>query len=108
MGKYETDAKVTDSQCGLRSYPLFFLQNMKFYSKKYDFEVEILIRLIWAGVHVKNIKIGATYVAPSDKTSHKHKINDRLRLMLLNLSLITVSLLTERTSPAKSAKARGL
>ncbi|MBK7962164.1 MAG: glycosyltransferase family 2 protein [Bdellovibrionales bacterium] len=51
--RYQTDVGVGDSQSGFRIYPLYLLQNMKFYCKKYDFEIEVLIRLIWSGVEVR-------------------------------------------------------
>lgn len=101
--KYETDAKVADSQSGFRCYPLFFLQNMKFFCKKYDFEIEVLIRSIWAGVRIQNIKISVIYFPPEKRITHFHKIKDNVRLTLLNICLIMVSLITEQTSPFKSA-----
>lgn len=103
--KYETDAKVADSQSGFRCYPIFFLQSMKFFCKKYDFEIEVLIRLIWAGVPVQNVKISVVYFPPGKRITHFHKIKDNARLTLLNIGLVIVSLVTEQTSPVKSALA---
>ena len=101
--KYETDAKVADSQSGFRCYPLFFMQNMNFFCTKYDFEIEVLIRLIWAGVRIQNVKISVVYFPPEKRISHFHKIKDNFRLTTLNICLILVSLITEQTSPFKSA-----
>ena len=106
--QYQTNVGVEDSQSGYRLYPLFHLQNMKFFCTKYDFEIEVLIRLIWRGVPVKNVKVGVKYFPAETRVSHFHKLRDNFRITILNIVLTVASLLREQTSPFKSALASGL
>jgi predicted LPLAT superfamily acyltransferase/uncharacterized protein (DUF2062 family) len=106
--KYQTNVGVSDSQSGYRLYPLFFVQNMKFYCKKYDFEIEVLIRLIWKGVKVKNVPVKVTYFPPETRVSHFNKLHDNIRITMLNTVLTAASLLRENSSPIRSAIAFGL
>ncbi|MBL7672405.1 MAG: DUF2062 domain-containing protein [Bdellovibrionaceae bacterium] len=106
--RYQTDVGVGDSQSGFRIYPLYLLQNMKFYCKKYDFEIEVLIRLIWSGVAVRNVKISVHYFPPGIRVSHFDKWKDNLRISILNTLLTIGAMLREQTSPFKSSLALGL
>jgi predicted LPLAT superfamily acyltransferase/uncharacterized protein (DUF2062 family) len=103
--KYETDLKVSDSQSGFRIYPLFYLQQMPFFSRRYDFEVEVLTRMIWKGVEIVSVPIQVKYFPPEKRITHFHKIKDNLRLVVLNTILVTTSLLKRNDSPFKSALA---
>ncbi len=103
--KYETDQFVGDSQSGFRVYPLFYLQTIRFYSKKYDFEIEVLTRLIWKGVEVKCVPISVKYFPPEKRVTHFNKFKDNVRLTILNAVLVTGSLLRRKDSAFKSSLA---
>jgi predicted LPLAT superfamily acyltransferase len=106
--QYQTSVGVADSQSGYRLYPLFFVQNMKFYCTKYEFEIEVLIRLIWKSVSVKNVTVKVKYFPPETRVSHFNKLRDNFRITLLNIALTVASLLREQTSPIKSALAMAI
>lgn len=106
--KYQTEQNVGDSQSGFRIYPLFYLQNIRFISKRYDFEVEILTRLIWKGVTVKSVSVEVIYLPPGERITHFNKFKDNLRLTILNTLLVCASLLRRNDPPLKSAFATGL
>ena len=101
--KYETDLKVSDSQSGFRIYPLFYLQTMSFFSCRYDFEVEVLTRMVWKGAEIVSVPIQVNYFPPGKRVTHFHKIKDNLRLVVLNTILVCVSLLKRNDAPLKSA-----
>lgn len=101
--QYQTNLKVGDSQSGFRIYPLFHIQNLNLISKHYDFEVEILTRLIWKGVNVENVPIRVTYFSKDKRVSHFHKIKDNFRITIANTHLTIGTLLHEKTSPFESA-----
>jgi predicted LPLAT superfamily acyltransferase/uncharacterized protein (DUF2062 family) len=103
--KYETDSQVGDSQSGYRIYPLFFVQTMSFRCQRYDFEIEVLTRLIWNNVKVVSVPISVVYFPGDLRVTHFHKIKDNLRLVVLNTVLVTSSLLKRNDSPVKSALA---
>ena len=103
---YETGAHIQDSQSGFRLYPLLPLQNMRFFSVKYDFEIEVLIRLMWKGVHAREVDIDVFYPEKSERVSHFNKLWDNVRISLLNTLLVTISLF--RTHGSANELATGL
>lgn len=105
---YQTGIKIDDSQSGLRLYPLFYLQNMKFFTKKFDFEIEVLIRLIWKKVNVTEVAINCHYPPKQERVSHFNKFWDNVRISFLNTILVIISLLRARLSPHQIALASGL
>ncbi len=90
---YQTRATIQDSQSGYRIYPLFHLQSRRFWSRRFDFEIEVLIRLLWAGVKVTEIEIDVHYPRPEERVSHFHKLWDNFRISLLNTALVVISLM---------------
>jgi predicted LPLAT superfamily acyltransferase/plasmid maintenance system antidote protein VapI len=103
--KFETETDVKDSQSGFRVYPIFQVQNMKFFTSRFDFEIEVLIRLIWQGVDIKEVEIECHYPTPEDRVSHFHKVRDNIRISLLNAVLVVLSLLRRPQSSFKAASA---
>ncbi len=101
--KYETDFKVSDTQSGFRIYPLFPMQMMKFYSRHYDFETEVLTRLMWKGIKVVSVPIQVKYFPPEKRVTHFHKFKDNFLLTIINIVLVGISLLKRNDSPVKSA-----
>lgn len=95
---YQTGASVQDSQSGLRLYPLEPLRSMTFYSGRYDFEIEVLVRLLWKGVPVIDVPTSVFYPSQKDRISHFHKFKDNARISLLNIYLIAYSLLFKQKS----------
>lgn len=106
--RFQTDNTVKDSQSGFRIYPLFYLQNMTFFSKSFDFEIEILVRLIWKSVSVRDVEIEVYYPPAAERVSHFDKLWDNVRISLLNTLFVIVTLLKSRRAPHESATALGL
>ena len=100
---YETGSQIRDSQSGFRLYPLLPVQNMRFLSRKYDFEIEVLIRLLWKGVHVREVEIDVYYPEKEARVSHFNKFWDNVRISVLNALLVTVSLLRTHATPRELA-----
>lgn len=105
---YQTGSQIQDSQSGFRLYPLFPLQTMNFRTSKYDFEIEVLIRLMWRGVRVQEVEIDVVYQEGRDRISHFHKFWDNVRISFLNTMLVIISLLRSHRHPAQIATAAGL
>ena len=69
--------EIKDSMCGLRIYPLAAtcaIWRKAHIGRRMDFDVEIMVRMSWAGVHIANIPTRVTY--PSDGVSHFHVLRD--------------------------------
>ncbi|MNK36739.1 Undecaprenyl-phosphate mannosyltransferase [compost metagenome] len=61
--KFETGIKLDDTQSGFRLYPLRLLPK-RFYTNKFEFEIEVIVRAAWKGIVVKNIPIQVLYDQP--------------------------------------------
>ncbi len=84
--KVETGQTLTDTQSGFRLYPLRKMQNMHLLTRRYEFEVEVIVRLAWRGVKVTNVPIKVVY--PEDRVSHFRPLKDFTRISLLNTVLV--------------------
>ncbi len=84
---------LPDTQSGFRLYPLDKLKNFKFYTKKYEFELEVLIRSAWRGIPLVSIPIQVYYPQKEDRVSHYRPFRDFVRISLLNTVLVFIALL---------------
>lgn len=89
--KFETGIKLDDTQSGFRLYPLQLLPK-QFYTNKFEFEIEVIVRSAWKGITVKNIPIQVLY-DPAERVSHFRPFRDFTRISILNTVLVTNSLL---------------
>ncbi|MDR7129131.1 glycosyltransferase involved in cell wall biosynthesis [Algoriphagus sp. 4150] len=79
---FNTGVRLSDTQTGFRAYPLGPISKKKWYSKKFEFEVEILVRLAWEGVEIKEVPVHVNY--PEDRVSHFRPFRDFARISVLN------------------------
>ena len=89
--KFETGIKLEDTQSGFRLYPLNLIPK-KFYTNKFEFEIEVIVRSAWKGITVKNIPIQVLY-DPAERVSHFRPFRDFTRISILNTVLVTNALL---------------
>ncbi len=79
---------VKDALCGFRVYPLAAVRPLlkrEHVGKRMDFDVEILVRLLWQGTPVINRPVGVTY--PKDGISHFDLVRDNIRISLMHTRL---------------------
>lgn len=79
---FNTGVKLSDTQTGFRAYPLRSVSKVKWYSKKFEFEVEVLVRLAWEGVEIQEVPVHVNY--PEDRVSHFRPFHDFARISVLN------------------------
>lgn len=91
--KVETGITLTDTQSGFRLYPLDKLGGLRFYTPRYEFEVEVIVRAAWRGVDVKNIPIRVYYPPREERVSHFKPAKDFTRISILNTVLVAWALL---------------
>ena len=68
--KVETGQTLTDTQSGFRLYPLEKLQSIRFITRRYEFEVEVIVRAAWRGINVENVPIKVYYPPKDERVSH--------------------------------------
>ncbi len=86
--RIETGIKMNDTQSGYRLYPLHKLKGLKFFTGRYEFELEILVRAAWQGIEVTNVPIRVYYPPVEERISHFRPLRDFMRLSLLNTVLV--------------------
>lgn len=90
---FETGTKLNDTQSGYRLYPVRRLQNFTFFTRKFEFEIEVLVRAAWAGIPVKEVPVKVFYAEPGKRISHFRPFKDFTRISILNTVLVTIALL---------------
>lgn len=89
--KFETGIVLEDTQSGFRLYPLRLIPK-QFYTNKFEFEIEVIVRSAWKGIVVKNIPIQILY-DPAERVSHFRPFKDFTRISILNTVLVINALL---------------
>lgn len=89
---FETGIKLNDTQSGFRLYPIQRMQNLHFFTRKFEFEIEVIVKTAWKGIPVKNIPIQILY-DESERVSHFRPFKDFTRISILNTWLVLVALL---------------
>ena len=100
---FRATAKSPTPKADSENLPLFHVQNLKFWTRKFDFEIEVLI----TGPASMCVKPGSYYPKREDRVSHFHKFWDNLRISLLNTVLVVVSLLRTHCEPKQIGLAVG-
>jgi len=85
--RLQTGNRLKDVQSGFRAYPLVIFRHLTFWTRRYNFEVEVLVRAAWAGMPLKDLDIAVYYPPAGERISHFRKFMDNWRLTLLNTHL---------------------
>jgi glycosyltransferase involved in cell wall biosynthesis len=87
---FETGNKLEDTQSGFRLYPLQKIP-ASYFTKKFEFEIEVIVRSAWKDITVKNIPVQVLY-DPEERVSHFRPFKDFTRISILNTVLVTIAL----------------
>jgi len=91
--KLETGINCPDTQSGFRLYPLYLLKNMRFFTKKYEFEIEVIVRAAWKGISFSSVPVTVYYAPKETRISHFRPYKDFTRISLLNTVLVLITFL---------------
>lgn len=81
---------ILDAMVGFRVYPLAALQRIRVGGDRMDFDIEVAVRLAWAGVPILNREVGVRYLAAEDGgVSHFQPVWDNVRFSWLHTRLCT-------------------
>lgn len=87
---FETGIKLEDTQSGYRLYPLHKIPR-KYFTPKFEFEIEIIVRTAWRHIPVKNVPVKVLY-DPAERVSHFRPFKDFTRISILNTILVFITL----------------
>jgi glycosyltransferase involved in cell wall biosynthesis len=89
----ETGYKLPDTQSGYRMYPLKRLENTRFLTNRFEFEIEALVRSAWKGIPLTTVPVHVIYPPKKERVSHFRPFTDSARISLLNTCLVILALL---------------
>jgi len=91
--KVETGITLPDTQSGYRLYPIKALEKLRFYTDKFEFEIEVIVRAAWEGIAVQSAPVDVFYPEREERISHFRPFKDFTRIGILNTVLVTLALL---------------
>ena len=82
--KAVTGLKLQDSQSGFRLYPIKFMKDINFMksTKKFEFEIEVIVRSYWSGTEIVHVPIHVLY-DEKERVSHFRPFMDIARMVVL-------------------------
>ncbi|HNS11581.1 MAG TPA: DUF2062 domain-containing protein [Bacteroidia bacterium] len=87
----ETGVKAPDTQTGFRLYPVSLLKGMRFFTKKYEFEIEVLVRSSWKEIKIDSVPVKVFYSPKESRISHFRPFKDFTRISILNTVLVILT-----------------
>lgn len=91
--KVETGITCPDTQSGFRLYPLAAIKKISFITRKYEFEIEVLVRAAWNDTPVVSVPVTVYYAPAAERISHFRPYKDFFRITILNTILVLISFL---------------
>jgi glycosyltransferase involved in cell wall biosynthesis len=88
-----TGIRLPDTQCGFRLYPLEKLKPVHFVTRRFEFEVEVIVRAAWRKINVTSVPVKVYYPPEGDRVSHFRPFTDFFRISILNTVLVLLALL---------------
>jgi glycosyltransferase involved in cell wall biosynthesis len=83
---------ITDSQCGLRVYPLAMVTILKCGARRYCYETEIITRAVWAGWKIREVPVNCRYFQHGEHVSHFNPWLDSARSLKMHINLLLASM----------------
>ncbi len=89
----ETGYKMEDTQSGFRLYPVKALSKLNFITRKFEFEIEVIVRAAWKGIKISAVPVKIHYEEKGKRISHFRPFKDFSRISVLNTVLVTIAFL---------------
>lgn len=89
--RVETGIKLPDTQSGYRLYPVKRLEKMKFFSPRFEFEIEVIVKAAWRGIPVISMPVKIFYAKGDERVSHFRPAKDFARISILNTYLVILA-----------------
>ncbi len=88
----ETNTRLPDTQSGYRLYPIKLYRNTRFFTNKFEFEIEVLVRSSWSNIPVIPVPVNVYYARGEERISHFRPLQDFTRISILNTVLVLITL----------------
>lgn len=88
--RIETGKSLDDCQSGFRAYPVEHLSKLNIAGRRYNFETEVLAKLVWGGLEPRTVDIKVRYPEKSEnRISHFRTFVDNIRISWTHTKLVT-------------------
>lgn len=84
---WDTGFEITDSLSGFRIYPVSIL-NLPIKTKRFDWEMEVIVRHAWNKGIIKEATIECYYPKPEDRVSHFRKFKDTMAIVWVHVQML--------------------
>ena len=91
--RFETGINLPDTQSGYRLYPLLLLKDISFFTTKFEFEIEVIVKAAWCGIAVLSVPVSVYYAPKETRISHFRPGPDFTRVSILNTYLVILAVL---------------
>ena len=88
----ETGLRMNDTQSGYRLYPVKQMEGMRFITRKFEFEIEVLVTCAWRGIEITEVPVRVFYAEKENRVSHFRPFKDFTRISILNTVLVVIAL----------------
>ncbi len=88
----ETGIHHPDTQSGFRLYPLAPIHAKHWITRRFEFEIEVIVRLAWQGVKITHVPVSVHYEKEENRISHFRPFIDFTRISILNTFLVFIAL----------------
>ncbi len=89
----ETSIRLPDTQSGFRIYPVKHYKNTRFFTNRFEFEIEILVRSSWSEIKIIPVAISVNYPPKNERITHFRPLPDFTRISILNTVLVIITFL---------------
>jgi glycosyltransferase involved in cell wall biosynthesis len=91
--KVETNQNLMDTQSGFRLYTVAKMNQFHFFTVKYDFELESLVRWAWRDYPIEIVSISVYYPPPEERVSNFKGFKDNYYISLLSIALVMITII---------------
>ena len=91
--RFETGISLPDTQTGYRLYPLQALKEIHFFTTKFEFEIEVIVKAAWRGIEVLSVPVSVYYAPKETRITHFRPVPDFTRVSILNTYLVVLAIL---------------
>lgn len=92
----ETGIKIPDTQSGFRLYPINRMKKINYFTSRFEFEIETIVKAAWIGIPIIPLPIQIYYAKGDDRVTHFRPGKDFARISLLNVYLVILAFLWYR------------
>ncbi len=91
--RFQTGINLPDTQSGFRLYPVALMKKARYFTSKYEFEIEVMVKVAWRGIPVIPVSINVFYAEGDKRVTHFRPGKDFTRISILNTYLTILTLL---------------